>query len=82
MSTPTQRIRTSVALIALALIAGPNTQAFATISDPATPQTMLVGTDVVAPVPGVRIEADSKSKVPLIRVAPHCPDCYGEFDEG
>jgi hypothetical protein len=37
---------------------------------------MLVGTDALAPVPGVRIEADSKSKVPIIRVAPKCPGCF------
>ena len=49
------------------------------ISDPATDQRVLLGTDVVAPVPGVRIEADSKSKVPLIRVATQCPSCYGDF---
>ena len=34
-----------------------------------------VGTDVIAPVLGIPIEADSKSKVPLIRVAPVCPRC-------
>ena len=54
-------------------------QADNNISDPATDQRVLLGTDFVAPVPGVRIEADSKSKVPLIRVAPQCSYCYGFF---
>jgi hypothetical protein len=79
MNIPTRSIRTLVALTALVLFAGSNTQAFATISDPATGQTVLLGTDVVAPVPGVRIEADTKSKEPLIRVAPHCPNCFDDF---
>jgi hypothetical protein len=68
-------------MIAAVLVAGPNTQAFATISNPATDQRVLLGTDVAAPVPGVRIEAESKSKEPLIRVAPTCPGCF-HFDGG
>jgi hypothetical protein len=74
MNTPVRGIRALVALTLLVLVAGPNTQAFATISNPARDKTMLVGTDVVDPVmAGVRSEADSKSKLPLIRVAPGCP---------
>jgi hypothetical protein len=80
MNTRAHRIRAFVALMALALAAGPNTQAFARISNPATDQRTLVGTDVLAPVPSVRIEAETKSKAPLIRVAPHCEDCV--FDPG
>src|SRR5215472_12755456 len=69
-----QSIRAFAALTALGLVAGPATQALATISDPATGQTM-VGSDVVAPMPSVRVETGSKSKVPLIRVAPTCSSC-------
>ena len=76
MNTHTQRIRTFVGPVALALIAGSATQASAAISGPTTNHHTLVGNDVVAPVPGVRIEADSKSKLPVIRVAP-CPGCFG-----
>jgi hypothetical protein len=81
MNTPARSIRAMVALTALVLVAGPNAQAFATISDPATGQRVLLGTDVLTPVPGVRIEAESKSKEPLIRVAPQCSYCFG-FDPG
>lgn len=78
MNTPVRGIRALVVLAALVLVAGPNTQAFATISNPTRDKTMLVGTDVVGPVmAGVRSEADSKSKLPLIRVAPGCPSgCF------
>ena len=66
-----QSIRASATLMALALIAGPNTPAFAAVSDPAKGQAVLIGTDVVAPVPGVRVEADTTPKMPLIRLAPY-----------
>jgi len=57
-------------------VVGPGGEAFATISSTATDQKTLVGNDADAPIVGVRIEADSKSKEPLIRVAPECPNCY------
>ena len=83
MNISAQNIRAFIAATAFGLVAGLNAQAFATISPFATDQTTLVGTGVVAPVPGVRIEAHAKSKEPLIRVAPLCPDCrYHEgFDD-
>ena len=76
MNTHTQRIRTFVGPVALALIAGSATQASAAISGPTTNHNTLIDNDVVAPYRGVRIEADSKSKLPVIRVAP-CPGCFG-----
>ena len=87
MNTPTRSIHAAVGLAALILVAAPAIQAFATISNPATDQRVLLGTDVAAPVPGVRIEADTKSKESLIRVAPYhtggggsCGSCF--FDGG
>jgi hypothetical protein len=76
MNIPPRSIRALAALAALVSVAALTTEAFATISNPAVDQRSLVGADVVAPVPGVRIEADSKSRVPLIRVAPHCTGCF------
>jgi hypothetical protein len=75
MNTPALSIRAITAVMAVALIAGLNTQALATISSPVTDQKTLVATDVAAPIADIRIEASSKSKEPLIRVAPSCPTC-------
>jgi hypothetical protein len=63
------------------LVAALTTPAFATISNPAADQRMLVGGDVVAPVVA-GVEPASEPKVPLIRVAPRCPGCYGLDDDG
>jgi hypothetical protein len=81
MNISAQNIRTIVAATAFGLVAGLNAQAFATISPFATAQTTLASTGVVAPVPGVGIEAEAKSKEPLIRVAPGCPSCYRGFED-
>ena len=75
MNIPPRSIRALAALAAFVSVAAFTTETFATISNPAVDQRMLAGTDVVA-LPGVRIEADTKSKVPLIRVAPHCTECF------
>jgi hypothetical protein len=74
-----QRIRTFVGLVALALVAGSNTPAFAAVSVPARDQTMLIGTDVATPLPGLRFETSSEPKVLVIRVAPHCASCDEDF---
>jgi hypothetical protein len=71
-----QTIRAFAGLVALALIAGPSIQASATISDPGLRQTELVGTDTAAPTLSVPIDDASKSKEPLIRVAPVCASCF------
>jgi hypothetical protein len=81
MNISAQTIRTIVAATAFGLVAGLNAQAFGTISPFPTNHTTPVGISVVAPVPGVRIDAEGQSKQPLIRVAPACPGCRGFEDE-
>jgi len=76
-----QSMRTFAAFITLALIAGSAPQALATISNPATDQSLLNRADVVAPLPSVHIEADSTTKEPLIRVAPTCETCYWDWHD-
>jgi hypothetical protein len=80
MNASARSIRTLAALAAFVSVAALATQAFATISNPAADQRMLVSTDVIAPVIA-GVEAASEPKAPLIRVAPHCTDC-GVFDHG
>ena len=75
-----QNTRTFLGLAVLGLLAGTSTQALATISDPSTRQTEMVGTNVAAPETSFRLDADSKSKEPLIRVAPVCAQC--RYDGG
>ena len=81
MNASARSIRALAALAACVSVAALATQAFATISNPAADQRMLVGTEVIAPVIA-GVEAASEPKVPLIRVAPGCPSCYGIFDHG
>jgi hypothetical protein len=74
-------IRALAVLTAFVSVAALATQAFATISNPAADQRMLVGSDVVAPVVA-DVKPASEPKVPLIRVAPGgCPNC-DMFDDG
>src|SRR5260370_717746 len=81
MNASARSIRALAALAAFVSVAALAPQASATISNPAADQRMLVGSDAVAPlVAGV--EPASEPKVPLIRVAPQCPGCYGIFDGG
>jgi hypothetical protein len=80
MNASPRSIRAFAALAAFLSVAALATQAFATISNPATDQRMLVGSDVIAPVIA-GVEPASEPKVPLIRVAPVCPDCH-MFDDG
>ena len=63
-------------------VVGPGGEAFATISSTATGKKTPVGNDAAAPIVGVRIEADSKSTEPLIRVAPLCSRCYYRWFDG
>lgn len=81
MNASARSIRALAALAACVSVAALATQAFATISNPAADQRMLVGTEVIAPVIA-GVEAASEPKVPLIRVAPVCASCYGIFDGG
>jgi hypothetical protein len=81
MNASPRSIRALATLAALVAVAALTTQAFATISNPAANQRMLVGNDVIAPVIA-GVEPASEPKVPLIRVAPRCPGCYGIFDGG
>jgi hypothetical protein len=76
MNIALRSIRAFAVLAAFIAVAALTTAAFATISDPAVDRRMLAGSDVVAPLPSARDEAESKSKVPVIRVAPHCTDCF------
>jgi hypothetical protein len=75
MNIALRSIRAFAVLAAFIAVAALTTAAFATISDPAADRQMLAGSDVVAPLPGARTEAKSKSKAPLIRIAPHCTEC-------
>jgi hypothetical protein len=80
MNASPRRIRALAVSAALASIAALTTQAFATISNPATEQRTLVGSELATPVIADR-EAASEPKAPLIRVAPGCPGCW-MFDDG
>jgi hypothetical protein len=80
MNASPRSIRALAALAAFVSVAALATQAFATISNPATDQRTLVGSEVIAPVVA-GVEPASEPKVPLIRVAPHCSSC-DMFDDG
>ena len=80
MTASPRNIRAFAALAAFLSVAALATQAFATISNPAADQRMLIGTDVVTPVIAGS-EPASEPKAPLIRVAPQCPECH-MFDDG
>ena len=73
-------IRALAALAVFASVPALTTQAFATISDPTIDQRTLIGTDVVTPIIA-GVEPAPEPRVPLIKVAPHCPGC-DMFDDG
>jgi hypothetical protein len=64
MNASTRSIRGLAALAAFVSVAALATQAFATISNPAADQRMLVGSDAVAPVVAGVVPA-SEPKVPV-----------------
>ena len=76
MNIALRSTRAFTVIAAFISVAALTTAAFATISNPTVYRLTLAGSDVVAPLPGARIEAKSKLKIPLIRVAPHCTGCF------
>jgi hypothetical protein len=80
MTGSTQAIRAWLAVAVTAFLLNPGLST-ATLPSPALDQKAMVGTDIFASGPNVPLDAASKAKEPLIKVAPQCPSCRPEEDE-